>query len=95
MINWQRIEAHWEQFVSAAKAKWDKLTDDQLERVAGRREQLAGCVQEAYGITREAAQRQIDQWQADQKGTQGDDEKGERLAGPEDLPPAGNPTVRP
>ena len=81
MINWHRIEVDWKQFVGTAKAKWDRLTDEQLALVAGRREELAGCIQQAYGITREAAGRQIDQWQADQKLVQGDDERGERLSG--------------
>ena len=83
MINWHRIEADWKQFLGAAKAKWGMLTDDQLVLIAGRRDDLARSIQEAYGITREASQRQIDQWQRDQKATQGDDEKDERLAGRE------------
>jgi uncharacterized protein YjbJ (UPF0337 family) len=84
-MNWDRIEGNWKHFVGAAKARWGKLTDDQLARIAGRRDQLAGIIQEAYGITREASQRQIDQWQSDQKGRPpGDDEKGERMAGPQD-----------
>ena len=79
-MNWHRIEGNWKQFVGAAKAKWGKLTDDQLALIAGRRDELAGRIQEAYGITREASQRQIDQWQSDQKMAQGEDEAGERLA---------------
>ena len=95
MINWQRIEVGWQHFMGAAKAKWDKLSDEQLERIAGRREQLAESIQQAYGITREASLRQIDQWQSDQKGAQGEDEKGERLAGPGDQQADGKPTARP
>ena len=66
-MNWNRIESNWKHFVVTAKAKWDKLTDDQLQRIAGRRDELAGSIQEAYGITREASQRQIDQWQSDRR----------------------------
>ena len=84
-MDWDRIQGNWTQHVEAAKAKWDKLTDEQLQSIAGHRDQLAGSIQEAYGITREASQRQIDQWQGDQKATQGEDEKGERMAGPRDL----------
>lgn len=84
MISWIRIESNWKQFVGAAKANWGKLTDDQLHVIAGRREWLSGSIQETYGVTPEAAQRQIDQWQRNQKGVQGDDERSERLAGPGD-----------
>ena len=88
VIEWRRIESNWTQFVGTAKSKWDKLTDAQLALTAGRREALAGSIQEAYGITREAAQRQIDQWQHDQRVAPGDDETGERLAGREAQPRA-------
>lgn len=94
-MNWHRIEGNWKHLVKAAKAKWEKLTLEQLEAIAGRRDQLAGSIQQAYGITWEASQRQIDQWQGDQKAAQGDDEKGERMAGPEDSPVAGDATGRP
>jgi uncharacterized protein YjbJ (UPF0337 family) len=80
-MNWDRIEANWKQFLGTAKHKWDKLSEDQLQATAGRREQLARSIEQAYGITIEAAQRQIDQWLRDQKGTQGSDEAGERMAG--------------
>jgi uncharacterized protein YjbJ (UPF0337 family) len=80
-MNWDRIEANWKQFLGTAKNKWEKLSEDQLLAIAGRREQLAGSIQQAYGITLEAAQRQIDQWLRDQKVTQGADETGERMAG--------------
>jgi len=78
-MNWDRIEGNWKQFTGTAKAKWGKLTDDQLEVIAGKRDQLAGRIQEAYGITREASQRQIDQWLSDQKERQSEDEKGEQV----------------
>lgn len=78
-MNWDRIEGNWKQFTGTAKAKWGKLSDDQLEVVNGKREQLAGRIQEAYGITREASRRQIDQWQADQREYQSEDEKGEQV----------------
>ncbi|WP_420890884.1 CsbD family protein [Marinobacter suaedae] len=37
------------------KEQWGKLTDDRLDEIAGRREQLAGEMQQAYGITRDEA----------------------------------------
>lgn len=83
-MNWDRIERNWTHFTETAKSKWEKLTDDELRTIAGRREALAASITEAYGVTLQAAQRQIDQWQGDQKLAQGDDEKGERMAGPKD-----------
>ena len=66
-MNWDRIEGNWKQYKGTAKAKWGKLTDDQLDVIAGKRDQLAGRIQEAYGITVETTERQISQWQADQR----------------------------
>jgi uncharacterized protein YjbJ (UPF0337 family) len=69
-MNWERIEGNWKQFKGTAKARWGRLTDHGLDAIAGRREQLSGHVQEAYGITRETAERQIAQWQRDQRDEQ-------------------------
>ena len=66
-MNWDRIEGNWKQFKGTAKARWGKLTDDQLDVIAGKRDELAGRIQEAYGLTLEASKRQIDQWQSDQR----------------------------
>jgi uncharacterized protein YjbJ (UPF0337 family) len=44
------------------KEQWGKLTDDQIDQVAGRRDQLVGLVQEKYGIDRDAAERDVDGW---------------------------------
>lgn len=67
-MNWDRIEGDWKQFKGAAKAKWGKLTDDQLDVIAGKRDQLAGKIQEEYGLTREATEEQLSEWQDVQKG---------------------------
>jgi len=74
-MNWDRIEGNWKQFKGTAKVKWGKLTDDELDVIAGRREHLAGKIQEAYGITLETTEDQIAQWQADQKEEQKVEEK--------------------
>ena len=85
-MNWDRIEGNWKRFTGTAKNKWGKLTDDQLTAIAGRRDQLAGRIQEAYGITKEASQRQIDQWLSDQKEQQSEDEKGEQVHNRKEVP---------
>ena len=59
-MNWDRIEGNWKQFKGRAKQQWGKLTDDQLEVIAGKRDQLLGKIQEHYGLSKEEAERQID-----------------------------------
>jgi uncharacterized protein YjbJ (UPF0337 family) len=62
-MNWDRIEGNWKQVVGKAKAQWGKLTDDDLDVVAGRRDQLAGRIQERYGIAKDEAEKQISSWE--------------------------------
>jgi uncharacterized protein YjbJ (UPF0337 family) len=61
-MNWDRIEGNWKQVVGKARAQWGKLTDDDFNIVAGRREQLAGKIQERYGVVKEDADKQISEW---------------------------------
>lgn len=58
-MNWDTVKGNWKQFQGQVKTQWGKLTDDQLTIIDGRREELAGRIQEAYGISREEAERQI------------------------------------
>ena len=64
-MNWDRIEGNWKQFKGSAKAKWGKLTDDHLDVLAGQRTQMAGKIQELYGISKDEAEKQLSDWQAD------------------------------
>ena len=61
-MNWDQIEGNWKQFKGQAMQQWGKLTDDELDRVDGRRTELAGLIQEKYGKSREEAEREIDSW---------------------------------
>ena len=61
-MNWDRIEGNWKQLKGKARAQWGKLTDDQLDVIGGKREQLIGRVQERYGIGKEEAEKQVDQF---------------------------------
>mgnify|MGYP000686906343 CR=1 FL=1 len=45
-MNWNRIEGNWKQFKGNVKMQWGKLTDDQLDVIAGKRDKLAGKIQE-------------------------------------------------
>ncbi|AKO95465.1 MAG: CsbD family protein [Marinovum algicola] len=61
-MNWDQIEGNWKQFKGQAQAKWGDLTDDELQRAKGNRQEMAGIIQEKYGKTREEAEREVDAW---------------------------------
>lgn len=61
-MNWDQIEGKWKQIKGSAKEQWGKLTDDDLDIVNGKRDQLAGRIQEKYGVARDVAEKQIDDW---------------------------------
>jgi uncharacterized protein YjbJ (UPF0337 family) len=61
-MNWDQIKGQWKQYTGKAREKWGDLTDDDLERAAGGRDQLVGVVQERYGIAKEEAEKQVDSW---------------------------------
>ncbi|QPM90379.1 CsbD family protein [Pseudooceanicola algae] len=59
-MNWDRIQGNWKQFKGQAQANWGELTNDDLDVVEGRREELVGKIQERYGIAKDEAERQVD-----------------------------------
>jgi uncharacterized protein YjbJ (UPF0337 family) len=59
---WDQIKGGWNQFKGEVRKQWGKLTDDDLEVVRGERDILIGRLQERYGIAKEEANRQIDDW---------------------------------
>ena len=61
-MNWNQIEGNWEQFKGKAQTQWGKLTGDDLDVINGNRKELAGRIQERYGIAEEEADKQIDEW---------------------------------
>lgn len=61
-MNWDRIEGSWKQFKGSAQAQWGKLTDSELDVVEGSREKLVGMIQEKYGVARDEAEGQVDDW---------------------------------
>jgi uncharacterized protein YjbJ (UPF0337 family) len=63
-MNWDRIEGNWKQFAGKVKAKWGKLTDDHITQINGKRDQLVGKIQEAYGITKDEAEKQVKEWES-------------------------------
>ena len=59
-MNWDQISGNWREFKGRIKAKWGKLTDDDLTVIAGKREQLAGVLQQRYGYTKDRAEQELD-----------------------------------
>jgi uncharacterized protein YjbJ (UPF0337 family) len=60
ILNKDVFEGKWKQIRGEAKSWWGKLTDDDLERAAGKFDVLAGLLQEKYGYTRQRAAEEID-----------------------------------
>lgn len=77
-MNWDRIEGNWKEFSGKAQEKWGKLTNDHMHVVAGKRDQLLGKVQEVYGLTKEEAGRQIDEFSSALNALIKDDDFGTR-----------------
>lgn len=63
-MNWDQIKGNWAQFKGNARTQWGKLTDDELEQVAGHRDALLGKIQEKYGISKEEAEKQISDFES-------------------------------
>ena len=61
-MNWDQVEGKWKQLVGSAKENWGKLTDDDFQKIDGKRENLIGKIQEVYGITRKEADKQVWDW---------------------------------
>jgi uncharacterized protein YjbJ (UPF0337 family) len=58
-MNWEQLEGKWKRYKGIIKEKWGKLTDSDLDVIAGKRDQLIGRIQERYGMTKEQAQREV------------------------------------
>ena len=58
-MTWDEIKGSWRQQKGRLKEKWGELTDDDLDRIDGKREQLLGFLQNRYGRTKDAAEREI------------------------------------
>ena len=61
-MKWEHIERQWKEFGVSARAHWSKLTDDDWHAMTGARGHLIGRIQKRYGVTREEAGRQVEQW---------------------------------
>ena len=62
-MNWDRIQGNWKQSAGKAKERWGRLTGDDFNVIAGRRVQLAGKIQQRYGVAKDEAERQLAEWE--------------------------------
>jgi len=59
-MNKDILAARWTQLRGQLRENWGKLTDDDLDRVQGRWEQLIGLLQERYAFTKAKAEAELD-----------------------------------
>ena len=62
-MNTDIFKGQWKQLTGEVKKQWGKLTDDQIDQIDGNRERLVGTIQENYGIARDAAEKQVKNWE--------------------------------
>ncbi|MCK9513355.1 MAG: CsbD family protein [Pigmentiphaga sp.] len=62
-MNEDRVEGNWKQFKGKIREQWGKLTDDDLDVIAGRRDQFLGKLQERQGLAKDEAEKQLKEWQ--------------------------------
>jgi uncharacterized protein YjbJ (UPF0337 family) len=61
-MNSDQLQGKWKQLKGSVKERWGKLTDDDVDVINGQNDQLVGKIQEKYGIAKEEAQRQVEDW---------------------------------
>jgi uncharacterized protein YjbJ (UPF0337 family) len=59
-MNWDQVEGNWKALKGKIRSKWGKLTDDDLENIAGKRDTLVGRLQQHYGMKKDEAERELD-----------------------------------
>ena len=61
-MNWDQIQVNWVQYKGEVRKNWVKLTDEDLTRIAGRRDELVSRLQARYGFAKPEAEREIEAW---------------------------------
>ena len=61
-MEWHQIEGNWKQVKRRIKEKWGKLTDDDLDAINGRRNQLEDRIHRRYGFAADHVRKEIDDW---------------------------------
>ena len=66
-MTWDQIEGNWLHFKDRLRHNWAKLTDEDVTRIGGRREQLIGRLQARYGFAKAEAAREVEAWMRSQR----------------------------
>jgi uncharacterized protein YjbJ (UPF0337 family) len=61
-MNWTQIEGKWDQVKGRVRSQWGKLTDDDVGNLKGKRDQLVGKIVERYGVAKDEAENQVNDW---------------------------------
>ncbi|MGH8615935.1 MAG: CsbD family protein [Gammaproteobacteria bacterium] len=61
-MNWEQVQGHWKLLKGTVKQKWDNLTEEEIDMVEGKREELIGRLEVKYGYTKEKAEAEVDAW---------------------------------
>lgn len=61
-MDWYQIERDWQRYRFSAKRRWDRLSENELKQINGKRDDLCAKIQQAYGISRQEAELQIAEW---------------------------------
>lgn len=72
-MNTDRLRGQWKQVKGRIKERWGQLTDDDLDVIAGKRDQLLGRIQQRHGIARDEAERQVRQFEDRNRDVELDD----------------------
>lgn len=61
-LDWDQIECKWKQLTGSARERCGQLADDNVQTLTGTKDHLVGKLQERYGIAKEEAEKQAEQW---------------------------------
>ena len=62
-MSWDHIKGAWKELRGHVREQWGELTDDDIDVVAGQRDQLVGRVQQRYGTAKDEAERQVSEFE--------------------------------
>jgi uncharacterized protein YjbJ (UPF0337 family) len=62
-MNWEQIKGNWTQVKGRVKQQWVELTDDNMTRIEGYRDELLDRLQARYGYGKERAEEEVRQWE--------------------------------
>jgi uncharacterized protein YjbJ (UPF0337 family) len=87
-MNWDQLSGEWKQMQAQVKSKWAKLTDDDLQNLNAKKDMLIGKIQARYGILKDEAERQLDEWMTSLSSERAEQPKGRPQAPPLPSPSA-------